>query len=301
MDVTIAVVSYNVSPLLERCLHSAERALAEVDGGRVVVVDNASRDESTSLVRTRFPQAKLIENHENAGFGAACDQALLMAETETILFVNPDAELADGALTALVQRLESTPSAALCGARLYFPDGRPQPSRRRFPTVPVLLLEATPLEWRGPRWPALAAYYRDRAPETAASEDWLSGACLLARVSALRSVGGFDPAFFMYFEEVDLCRRLAARGWETWYEPGAAVTHHHSRSADQDLASKDRHYYRSKYRYAARYFGRTTARAIRLASAAQFALELALQRRRRDTALVKRYAKLLRWHLSSDR
>lgn len=300
MDVTIAVVSYNVAPLLERCLETAERALAEVGGGRVIVVDNASRDESASLVRARFPQAQLLANGDNAGFGAACDQALLMAETEAILFLNPDVELAGGALTALMRRLDATPHAALCGPRLSFPDGRPQPSRRRFPTVPVLLLEATPLEWRGPRWPALGAYYRDGAADTAAREDWLSGACLLARVSALRSAGGFDPVFFMYFEEVDLCRRLAARGWETWYEPGAAVTHHHSRSADQDLAAKDRHYYRSKYRYVARYFGRNTARAIRLASAAQFALELALQRRRRDTVLIKRYATVLRWHLGAD-
>jgi len=300
VDVTVAIVSYNVAPLLERCLVTVERALAEMGGGLAIVVDNASSDGSTARVRQSFPLVRLIENAENAGFGAACNQALAATESETVVFLNPDAELRDGALPALVGALESRPAAALCGPRLVYPDGRRQSSRRRFPSLPVLLLESTPLEWRTPRWPALAAYYRDDAPAGATREDWLSGGCLIGRTSALRSVGGFDSAFFMYFEEVDLCRRLAARGWETWYVPDAVVAHHHSRSADQDLIAKDQRYYRSKYRYAARYFGRTTSRAIRLVAAAQFAVELAIQRRRGEAALVERYVALLRWHLSAD-
>ena len=105
----------------------------------------------------------------------------------------------------------------------------------------------------------------------------------------------------MYFEELDLARRLAAHGWQTWYEHAAEVSHHHSRSADQDLAAKDRRYYRSKYRYAARYFGRTTARVLRLWSAGLFAAEQALQRGRGDTAVAQRYAALVRWHLGPER
>jgi GT2 family glycosyltransferase len=299
--VTIAVVSYNVAPLLERCLRSAAAALAEVGGGEVVVVDNASTDQSVSLVRREFAAARLVENAHNAGFGAGCNAALERAETKTVLFLNPDAELRPGALAALTHRLESEPRAALVGPRVSYPDGRPQPTRRRFPTLTVLALDATPLEWRGPHWPALARYYRRDAPPAATSEDWVSGACLLGRVAALREVGGFDPTFFMYFEEVDLARRLASRGWETWYEHAAEVAHYHSRSADQDLSAKDRRYYRSKYRYAARYFGRTSARALRLWSAALFAAELALQRRRGDAALVQRYRALVRWHLGAER
>ena len=127
-----------------------------------------------------------------------------------------------------------------------------------------------------------------------------SGCFMLVRTALLRRVGGFDPRFFMYFEEVDLSQRLAARGWETWYEPAATVVHAHSQSADQDLAAKDRRYYSSKYRYAARYFGTTTAGALRLACAAAFAAELAVQRARADAALTQRYAALLRWHLSGE-
>ena len=301
MDATVAVVSYNVAPLLERCLASARAALAERDaGGALVVVDNASHDDSADLVRRRFPEARLAVNNTNVGFGAACNQALDLAATESILFLNPDAEQTPGALTSLVGRLRREPRAGLVGPRLTYPDGRPQPTRRRFPTPSVLLLESTPLGWRVPRWPVLESYYRDGAPDAATREDWLSGACLLGRTAALREVGGFDPTFFMYFEEVDLCLRLAARGWETWYEPTAHALHHHSRSADQDVGAKDRRYYLSKYRYAARYFGRSTARLLRLSSAAQFAVETAIQRRR-DPSLAQRYAALVRWHLGRER
>jgi N-acetylglucosaminyl-diphospho-decaprenol L-rhamnosyltransferase len=90
----------------------------------------------------------------------------------------------------------------------------------------------------------------DATEGVAGAVDWLSGACLLVRREAFDAVGGFSPRFFMYFEEVDLARRLAALGWETWYEPAATVVHHHGRSADQDVAARDRHYYGSKYRYA---------------------------------------------------
>lgn len=301
MSVTVAVVSYNVAPLLERCLRSAAAALTEVGGGTLIVVDNASSDESAAIVRREFPSAQLVENSTNVGFGAGCNVALEASTTESVLFLNPDAELGTGALPALLRRLQSVPGAALVGPHVRYPDGRPQPTRRRFPTLPVLALESTPLEWRGPRWPALARYNRDDAPATASREDWLSGACLLGRVAALREVGGFDSTFFMYFEEVDLAQRLAARGWETWYEHAAQAAHHHSRSADQDLVSKDQRYFRSKYRYAARFFGPNNARLLRLWSAALFAAELALQRRRGDAALVRRYAALVRWHLGPDR
>lgn len=298
--VVVAIVSYNVRPLLERSVASALAAVGELpDGGRVVVVDNASADGSADMVRHRYGQVRVIANSANVGFGAACNQALEAAgEVSAILFLNPDAELLPGALPALHARLASTPAAAVVGPRVTYPDGSPQPTRRRFPAPTTLFLESTPLEWRGPRWRSLARYRWLGAPETAGRVDWLSGACLHGRTSALREVGGFDPLFFMYFEELDLSRRLAARGWETWYEPAARAIHHHGQSAGQDPAARDRYYYASKYRYAARYFGATVARLLRWSGAAQFAAEWAVQRRRGATAQARRYAALTRWHLA---
>ena len=304
MSVTIAVVSYNVAPLLARCLASAQEALREIDGagetGEIVVVDNASRDGSAALVRERFPKVTLVANQRNAGFGAACNQALASAGDLT-LFLNSDAALRPGALPALVERLRLVERAAVVGPRVEYPDGRPQPTRRRFPTLSTLLVESTPLQWRVPRRRLLDRYYCADVPATAAAPvDWLSGACLLVRTAAVRQVGGFDARFFMYFEEVDLCRRLAAYGWQTWYEPAAAVIHHHSQSADQDPAARDGHFYRSKYRYAARYWGPAAARALRCAAGATFAAEWAVQVARRDVSQARRYAALTRWHVAGD-
>lgn len=298
--ITVVVVSYNVAPLLAGCLESVrregERLSAQGDRLHVVVVDNASTDGSVALVRSRFPEMELIVNPCNVGFGAACNQGAATAG-EYVLLLNPDATLAPGALPALLGRVRSTPRASLVGPQIAYPDGRPQPTRRRFPTLGAMLLESTPLEWRRPGWSAVQRYHMADCPVSDAGPvEWLSGACLLARKSALDEVGGFSPDFFMYFEEVDLALRLAARGWQTWYEPAARVVHHLSRSADQDPLAKDRHFYGSKYRFVARYWGSAVARALCLAWAALFAAELAVQCARRDTAKASRYRALLRWH-----
>ena len=302
MPLTVVVVSYNVASLLERCLSSviAERsAFACGASDRVVVVDNASSDGSVRLVQREFPQVQVLANQTNLGFGAGCNQGLAeAARGGAVLFLNPDTELAPGALRTLLDRLETAPRAALVGPSLRYADGRPQPSRRRFPTITSLALESTPVDWRLPAIPQLRRYRCVGEPHQPGRVDWLSGACQLGRVDALRDVGGFDPAFFMYFEEVDLSRRLAARGWETWYEPAAAVLHHHSQSADQDVPARERRYLSSKLTYAARYFGPSSARLVMLAGAAAFGAEAAIQTGRRDPRLLARNLRLARLHLA---
>lgn len=292
--VTIAIVSYNVASLLEACLRSVQAAAGELgEPVAVIVVDNASPDGSAALVRERFPRVQVIENAENRGFGAACNQALAQA-SELLLCLNPDTILEPGALPALVARLRATPRAAIVGPRLRFPDGRPQPVRRRFPALSTLLVESTPLEWRLGFRQLMAHYHCADLPEVAMPVDWLSGACLLARAAALREVGGFDPVFFLYFEETDLCRRLGAHGWQIWYEPAALVTHYHSQSAGQNVMARDRIYHASKQRYVARYWGTTVGRALAATHALLFAAEAALQYRRGDRAQGRRYTALAR-------
>src|SRR5262245_21688037 len=168
--VTAVVPSYNVAPLLERCLASLRQGAAELrvrgDSLAVVVVDNASRDGSADLVRRRFPGVALVANPDNRGFGAACNQGAAGAG-EYVLFLNPDAEVAPGALSALLAALRRRPAAAIAGPRLVYADGSPQPTRRRFPSLDVLLLESTPLEWRRPEWGALERYRLRGQPEVA--------------------------------------------------------------------------------------------------------------------------------------
>ena len=297
--VTAVVVSFNVAPLLSRCLESLQAATDHLaEPVEMVVIDNASTDGSASLVRERFPHARVVVNAENRGFGTACNQGLALAG-DTVLFLNPDTELAPDALRRLLDRLHAEPRAAIVGPRLVYPDGKEQSSRRHFPGLLTLLLENTPLEWRLPNLPALRRYRYEGVPGREAEQvDWLSGACLLARSAALAAVGGFDPRYFMYFEEVDLARRLAAHGWQVWYEPAARVIHHHSQSADQDLTAKDRNFYSSKYLFVSRYWGEWAGRALRAAAGTLFGAEWLLQRARGHEDLARRYEALTRWHFA---
>ena len=306
-DTVAVIVSYNVAPLLHECLASIAEA-AEAGGitVHVVVIDNASSDHSVEVARANR-NTTVVANTRNVGFGLACNQGIAIARaigSEHVLFLNPDARLAPDALAALRNALETSPRHAIAGPDLRFPDGRPQPSRRRFPNLATLLVESTPLQWRGggidgsPGWPLIEPIIRryqcaDLA-DVSGTVDWISGACLLTRVTALAAVGGFDPAFFLYFEETDLAHRLRKSGWTCTYTPEARVFHHRSQSADQNIGARDRHYYASKMTYAARTLGTPLATLVRAEHVVLFGVEALWQSFRGNRAGARRYVALVR-------
>ena len=144
-DLSVSVVSYRTPALLRQCLSALERERAQLDLD-VTVVDNASGDGSAEMVAEDFPWVRLIRNDRNLGFGAAHNQALRVAGGRYLLILNSDATPGVGALRTLVEFLDAHPRVAVAGPRLRYPDGRVQPSRRRFPTVATLLLESTQLQ-----------------------------------------------------------------------------------------------------------------------------------------------------------
>ena len=306
-DTVAVIVSYNVAPLLHECLASIAEA-AEAGGitVHVVVIDNASSDHSVEVARANR-NTTVVANTRNVGFGLACNQGIAIARaigSEHVLFLNPDARLAPDALAALRNALETSPRHAIAGPDLRFPDGRPQPSRRRFPNLATLLVESTPLQWRGggidgsAGWPLIEPVIRryqcaDLA-DVSGTVDWISGACLLIRVTALAAVGGFDPAFFLYFEETDLAHRLRKSGWTCTYTPEARVFHHRSQSADQNIGARDRHYYASKMTYAARTLGTPLATLVRAEHVVLFGVEALWQSFRGNRAGARRYLALVR-------
>lgn len=306
-DTVAVIVSYNVAPLLHECLASIAEA-AEAGGitVHVVVIDNASSDHSVEVARANR-NTTVVANTRNVGFGLACNQGIAIARaigSEHVLFLNPDARLAPDALAALRNALETSPRHAIAGPDLRFPDGRPQPSRRRFPNLATLLVESTPLQWRGggidgsPGWPLIEPIIRryqcaDLA-DVSGTVDWISGACLLTRVTALAAIGGFDPAFFLYFEETDLAHRLRKSGWTCTYTPEARVFHHRSQSADQNIGARDRHYYASKMTYAARTLGTPLATLVRAEHVVLFGVEALWQSFRGNRAGARRYVALVR-------
>jgi GT2 family glycosyltransferase len=305
-DLAVVVVSYNVAALLRECLDSIRDAAAHAPFRvHIIVVDNASHDDSLAVAHAS-PGTTTIANTTNIGFGAACNQGFAIARAAGapyVLFLNPDARLAPGAIQALVQSLETAPRIGLVGPAVIGPDGLPQLPRRRFPTVADLMIESTPLDWRGNgapgrAWPfvgdRMARYRAADLPDRSGGVDWLSGSCILVRADAFDAVGGFDPAFFMYFEETDLARRLERAGWGRRYLAEATVMHHGSRSASQDLRARDRRYYGSKLVYARRYHGRLGETAVRISHAKLFTVEAAWQAVRGDPRAAARHFAVVR-------
>jgi GT2 family glycosyltransferase len=230
------------------------------------------------MVRAEFPQVRLLANPTNRGFSGGNNDGIRRSQGRTLLLLNPDTEMQPGALAALLATLDSAPDVGVAGPRLLNPDGTVQPSRRRFPTLATALLESTPLQPYFPDHPLLRRYYvADQPDDREQDVDWITGACMLVRRSVIEQVGGFDEGYFMYSEELDLCRRIKGAGWRIVYQPAAVVVHDESQSADQDVPARHLRFNRSKIRYVLRWHGRTAAAGLRLWLLALYAWQGSLE------------------------
>ena len=249
---TIVVVSYEARERLLACL--AAVAARVTLPHEVIVVDNASTDGSAEAVRARFPRAEVIANPENVGFSRANNQGLRRARGDYVLVLNGDAEVGAGAVEAMAAILDARPDVGIVGPRTRYPDGRIQVS-----FGPML----TPLaEWGQRR---LVHGVRDGDPnalrrvEAMASAEhepaWVSGACLLARRSALEAVSLFDEGFFLYEEDVDLCVRVRQAGFRVVFTPAAEVVHHLGASMGRGPDRAAFEYDRSHLRFYGKHLG----------------------------------------------
>lgn len=276
MDISVVIVSYRVPDLLARCLGSVYADARSYAGGvEAIVVDNAPGDGSAEMVRQRFPEARLIASPQNRGFAAGCNVGTAAAAGDSMLLLNPDAELMPGALGALADYLERHLEAGGAGPRTLDAAGAVQPSRRRFPTLATAFLESTIIQSHLPGLPHFRWYYCLDVPETREqAPDWLTGACLLLRRRALEEVGPLDERFFLYFEEADWFLRARGAGWRAGYAPSAAVVHHGGQSSAQDMAGRHLHFLRSKHRYYAKHFSPLAGRLVRAWLLADYALRI---------------------------
>jgi GT2 family glycosyltransferase len=234
-DVALIVVSFNTRDMLRDCLKTVliEQELLHSSTGRALqvhVVDNASHDGSAEMVAAEFPSVRLTRSSVNLGFGPANNRALQTilneGHAEYIVLLNSDAFLHAGALAQAVRQMEAAPLAGAGGARLVYGDGRWQASARRFHSVLDDAMVASGLAAKFPRSRFFGRFDRTWAGQNeAAQTDWVPGAFMILRAEALRQTGIFDERFFLYYEEVDLCRRLHAAGWQVWYWPQIVVTH----------------------------------------------------------------------------
>lgn len=224
-EVSICIVSWNTRNYLEACLQSIREAPDRVTR-EVIVVDNASSDDSADMVQALYPDVTLIANAENVGYAAANNQAIAAARGEHILLLNPDIIVHPGALAALLAVLHERPRAGAVAPRLLLPDGSVQASCRSFPGPDVVWYEALGLSRLFPRSRVFGKYrmtWWDYDDERQVEQPMASA--LMLRGEALREVGGMDEDFPIFFNDVDLCWRLREAGWEIWFTPKATMDH----------------------------------------------------------------------------
>jgi GT2 family glycosyltransferase len=222
---SVFIVTYNSAPLLRCCLDSL-RAQTLTGDFDVIVVDNASRDESVAIMRAEYPELHLIASEVNLGFGNANNLALTVAQGRYLVLLNPDAVLPPDTLEHALRHMEANVDAGMGGGLLQDPQGGWQPSARLFPS---LLNDGLTLSGLANRYPDSRFFGRfDRSwadPLTATAVDWVPGAFAILRRSLVEQIGLFDPRFFLYYEEVDLCRRIHQAGFKVYYWPDLVITH----------------------------------------------------------------------------
>ena len=266
-DLSVAVVSYNTRDLLRACLASLHARHAEGEASlEVIVADNGSDDGSLKMVRAEFPDVHLVETGGNVGFGRANNRALRGARGRFFCLLNSDAEILPGALAHALAFLSAHPDVGLVGGQLLWPDGRPQTSWGADPTLAGVWQEQT-------FWQTFAGALRGQgvvtapAPDTIPRDvDQISGAFMVLRRRAWEQIGGFDPAYFMYNEDVDLNVRLRRAGWRVVFLPGAQIRHHLGASSRADWRTRARMvsaYNQSRGYYFGLYEGPNAARRLR--------------------------------------
>jgi len=230
MDLSIAIVSWNTRDLLDGCLESIFETTHGIEF-EVILVDNASSDGSAEMVRRKYPQVELIENADNVGFAAANNQAYAATESQLFLLLNPDTILRPSSVAQLVAAMEANQRCGIVAPKLLYPDNSIQPSVSRLPTLASELADALFLSKLAGR--GQAGFYVPK-DEAVIPIECARGACLLVRRRAVQSRDRIlDERYFMFSEEVDLCKSVVENGWTILYEPKADVVHVGSGSTSQ--------------------------------------------------------------------
>jgi N-acetylglucosaminyl-diphospho-decaprenol L-rhamnosyltransferase len=252
-DQSVAVVAVTFSPgsSLTGFLDSLERAThRDVE---VLLADNGSADGTPEAAVAQRPRVKLISTGGNVGYGRAANAGVAATSADWVVVANPDVVWDPGSLDVLLAATARWPRAGALGPLIRQPDGQVYPSARALPTLGRGIGHAV-FGWWWPGNPWSVRYRRENQQPVERTAGWLSGSCLLLRRQAFESVGGFDPAYFMYFEDVDLGERLADTGWLNVYVPAAAVTHTGSHATSRHASAMTSAHHRSAWLYFSRHY-----------------------------------------------
>lgn len=228
---SVIIVSYNVKSYLINCIRSVKKASQQFPV-EIIVIDNASIDQSAESVVNEFPDVRLIKNDINLGYGSACNQGLSISKGDYLLILNPDTLVEENTFTHLLGFMEANREVGLVGCKILNEDGSLQLAcRRSFPTPWIAFTKLSGLSYLFPKSKWFAKYNLTYLDENKPAEvDAVSGSFMLLSKSAYQKAGGFDEQFFMYAEDLDLCFRIKQSGFKVVYRPEASIIHFKGKS-----------------------------------------------------------------------
>lgn len=236
--ISIIIVSWNVESLLEKCLLSIQKNKSNLNL-EIIVVDNDSNDNTREMVREKFPEVKLIANQNNVGFAAANNQGIRESTGNYILLLNPDTEIIKNSLVKSLDFIKQNEKIGILGCKHLNTNLTIQHSVRRFPTITAIALIFFKIYKLLPNLPAIYRYMaKDFDYKVSKKVDQVAGSFMLIRKELLNEIGLLDENFFIWFEEVDLCKRAQDASWEVWYQSSAEIIHHGGSSFKQQMTLK---------------------------------------------------------------
>jgi GT2 family glycosyltransferase len=254
MDLSIIIVSYNTKDLLSRCLFSIYHNAPGVNL-EIIVIDNASRDDSIQMLKENFPQVILADNEQNIGFARANNKGLLIARGEFVLFLNPDTVVLPQALEKTLEFLRRTPDAGMVGCKILNPNGSLQYSCRSFPSFWNYFLESFFLYKLFPKNRWIGKFYGTNFSYDHIREvDVVLGAFMMTKKEILDEVGCFDERFYIYSEETDLCFRMKKHNRKVYFFPDAQIVHYGRASASQYPVKMFQQDHRSRFLFMRKHY-----------------------------------------------
>ena len=226
----------------------------------VVLADNGSTDGAPE--RAVAPGVRLLPTGGNVGYGSGANLGAAGFEGDWLVVANPDVTWSAGALDELLAAAARWPGAGCLGPAIRTTGGQLYPSARAFPSLGRGIGHAV-FGWWWPTNPWTRAYRAEVGSPVEGPTGWLSGSCMLLRREAFDAVGGFDPSYFMYCEDMDLCRRLAEAGWSNVYVPSSVITHEGGHATSRSAGPMLREHHRALYRYLSRQYSRPAQAPVR--------------------------------------
>jgi N-acetylglucosaminyl-diphospho-decaprenol L-rhamnosyltransferase len=254
MQLSIILVNYNGFFVISECLNSLKDILQSFDY-EIIIIDNASTDDSIATIKDKFPSFSLICSQVNLGFGKANNLAAKHSNGEYLLFLNTDTILTENTPQILADYLTQHQDVGAVSPRITFRDGSYQLSCGKLPNLAIELLDKIRYGL-DQKWHHIFGSLYNKQHSTVQEKGWLTGACLMMRRDVFEQLGGFDESFFMYFEDKDICKRVNEAGWKVVYYPHTSLIHLLGGSSSGIQTSANTYYRDSQLYYYQKHLGK---------------------------------------------